>query len=856
MQFHDIIKCVKSKSGCDYGRQLLNSLSEISSEINEKDEDGWTPLMFATDNGDYETVKLLIEYGADVNIQNCDGETALIISVICNSKRISSLLVKSGADINIKNNWGRDALMFAADFDFNKIGQNLLLNGANMDATDNQGNTAYDIARKKWAFKKNTYFLCEKINPEALFTDRFRYFFLDFIQRYNIGSVLNILDIKDSFMKKYNTLANVSFNDSMIISCIDDYNQRHFEEKKLIIGEYRNIIIYPSDTEVENFISSVIHSEQGDFFSISISTMKSNFEKKYHIPLEDTAIISCVKKINREEVFGKQNPLTLNRNYDCIYIYPSDTEVENFISSVIHSEQGDFFSISISTMKSAFEQKYHMPLEDSSIASCVKKINQSELFGKQKVLTLDWQDNCIYFSSLASEIENFISFVIHSEQNDFNSDSISINTMKSAFEKRYYIPLEDSAIISCIEKFNRGENWGKQKVLILDLRDNCIYISSLDSAIEKFVLFAINSEQEAFCSISISTMKSAFEKKYHIHLEDSAIISWAEKSNQKQILGKQKILELNEKDNRIYICPSELEIENFISSAINSEQQALFPISINTLKSAFEKKYHIPLEDSTIISCVEKFNREEIFGEQKIIMIDCRNNCIYIILQETKKLSDFIISKNKPFRISSENLKRFGNYDLSYINLMLKKQNLVLRLVSNSSCEYIVTFNDIYSHSLEFDAEISLFLRKLFLSEIPGFSSSIAEIKNEFYKEYDIEMNDDNIYASLHDANYKLLDLQIVEEGGNSLKSEFKNSSSVLFRNTGYNFECCICHEKNLSKYDFPEHIRKHSSYEKYCSILQITDKELYYCNHCQKKISLRYALTNRHILGICKDKQ
>ena len=38
-----------------------------------------TALLFATVNGDAETVKLLLAKGADVNIKNKDGQTALQI---------------------------------------------------------------------------------------------------------------------------------------------------------------------------------------------------------------------------------------------------------------------------------------------------------------------------------------------------------------------------------------------------------------------------------------------------------------------------------------------------------------------------------------------------------------------------------------------------------------------------------------------------------------------------------------------------------------------------------------------------------------------------------------------------------
>jgi ankyrin repeat protein len=46
-------------------------------DVNEKDENGGTPLQVATYEGHKETVELLIANGADVNAKDKDGETPL-----------------------------------------------------------------------------------------------------------------------------------------------------------------------------------------------------------------------------------------------------------------------------------------------------------------------------------------------------------------------------------------------------------------------------------------------------------------------------------------------------------------------------------------------------------------------------------------------------------------------------------------------------------------------------------------------------------------------------------------------------------------------------------------------------------
>ena len=46
-------------------------------DVNMKDNDGNTALMYAVGREDYNTVKLLLDNGADVNMKNNDGDTAL-----------------------------------------------------------------------------------------------------------------------------------------------------------------------------------------------------------------------------------------------------------------------------------------------------------------------------------------------------------------------------------------------------------------------------------------------------------------------------------------------------------------------------------------------------------------------------------------------------------------------------------------------------------------------------------------------------------------------------------------------------------------------------------------------------------
>jgi hypothetical protein len=58
-------------------------LVAAGAEVNARDENGWTPLMFAAAWADIETVSVLFEAGADVNASSTSGWTALMSAMAC-----------------------------------------------------------------------------------------------------------------------------------------------------------------------------------------------------------------------------------------------------------------------------------------------------------------------------------------------------------------------------------------------------------------------------------------------------------------------------------------------------------------------------------------------------------------------------------------------------------------------------------------------------------------------------------------------------------------------------------------------------------------------------------------------------
>lgn len=90
--------------------EAVKYLLEHEEIVNQKDEDGDTPLMNASDAGCLESVKVLLARGALVNQVSDDGYTALHLTAQYKGDddiTIAKLLIQSGAlvDVVAQNGW-------------------------------------------------------------------------------------------------------------------------------------------------------------------------------------------------------------------------------------------------------------------------------------------------------------------------------------------------------------------------------------------------------------------------------------------------------------------------------------------------------------------------------------------------------------------------------------------------------------------------------------------------------------------------------------------------------------------------------------------------------------------------------
>jgi len=96
---------------CD--EAVCKQLLAKGANVNARDEEGCTPLIWAVLAKNREVVDVLLAHGADVNCKNNQGETAIYWAAMSGDMGITNLLLEKGASVNEKDHFGISPLRSA-----------------------------------------------------------------------------------------------------------------------------------------------------------------------------------------------------------------------------------------------------------------------------------------------------------------------------------------------------------------------------------------------------------------------------------------------------------------------------------------------------------------------------------------------------------------------------------------------------------------------------------------------------------------------------------------------------------------------------------------------------------------------
>jgi len=115
---------------------VTSAARAFSADVNAREADGSTALLWAAHRGDADEVKQLIRAGADVSAANRYGATPMSEAATAGDATILALLLKAGADANSPNAEGQTALMAVARTGNVEAAKLLLRHGANVNAQE------------------------------------------------------------------------------------------------------------------------------------------------------------------------------------------------------------------------------------------------------------------------------------------------------------------------------------------------------------------------------------------------------------------------------------------------------------------------------------------------------------------------------------------------------------------------------------------------------------------------------------------------------------------------------------------------------------------------------------------------
>lgn len=130
-----------------FNSSIFEKLIANKADVNLTDDFGSNPLMEAAYQGNFEALKILINYTSDIDAQNNHGRTALSLSTSEGHYECIEALVKVGVNLDLTSENGESALHFASANNDGNVVKMILDAGIDVSIKDKWGNTALSVAQ-------------------------------------------------------------------------------------------------------------------------------------------------------------------------------------------------------------------------------------------------------------------------------------------------------------------------------------------------------------------------------------------------------------------------------------------------------------------------------------------------------------------------------------------------------------------------------------------------------------------------------------------------------------------------------------------------------------------------------------
>ena len=119
----------------------IDLLSAGSINVDHGDPKGWTPLMYAAQEGHSRIARILLSKGANVSTADDDGVSALHLSALNGHLAMTTDLITADADVNARDSRGDTPLHVATQQGHTEVMKVLLEAGADVDSRAGDGST-------------------------------------------------------------------------------------------------------------------------------------------------------------------------------------------------------------------------------------------------------------------------------------------------------------------------------------------------------------------------------------------------------------------------------------------------------------------------------------------------------------------------------------------------------------------------------------------------------------------------------------------------------------------------------------------------------------------------------------------
>ncbi len=126
----------------------IRRLLAQGADVDARDKEGWTPLIWAQAGNRPEAVKLLLQRRAEIDAKDNTGCTALHQAATAGRETVMALLLANAADAENVSRYGYTPLMDAAIYGKTVAVELLLASGADPNAVSTNGHTAVSLAEK------------------------------------------------------------------------------------------------------------------------------------------------------------------------------------------------------------------------------------------------------------------------------------------------------------------------------------------------------------------------------------------------------------------------------------------------------------------------------------------------------------------------------------------------------------------------------------------------------------------------------------------------------------------------------------------------------------------------------------